>query len=213
MTAPLVIAGTDTDVGKTVFAAALAGALGAAYWKPVQAGLTGETDSQTVARLAGPKLGRILPETYRLALAASPHLAAEREGLEIDPERLALPIAPRPLVVELTGGLMVPLNRKTLNLDLLAAWQAPVVLCARTALGTINHSLLSLAALRQTGCSILGVAFVGTENESSETTIAEMGRVRRLGRLDLIPELTPTSLQAAFLAGFDVQDFVAEHSL
>ena len=90
MTAPIIIAGTDTGVGKTVFAAALAGVLGAAYWKPVQAGLDAETDSEAVRRLAGPALGQILPEAYRLRLPASPHLAAEREGLEIDSQRLAL---------------------------------------------------------------------------------------------------------------------------
>jgi dethiobiotin synthetase len=209
MTAPIIIAGTDTGVGKTVFAAALTGALGAAYWKPVQAGLDVETDSEAVRRLAGPALGQILPEAYRLRLPASPQLAAEREGLEIDSQRLALPPRPRPLVVEMAGGLMVPLNRKVLNLDLLARWRAPIVLCARTTLGTINHSLLSIAALRQAECPIHGIAFIGDKNEDSEATIAERGRVRRLGRLDLIPLLTPASLRIAFLAGFVVQDFTA----
>ena len=208
MSAPIIIAGTDTGVGKTIFAAALAGALGAAYWKPVQAGLEGETDSETVARLAGPTLGPILPEAYRLSLPASPHLAAEREGIEIDIKRLALPSGPRPLVVEMAGGLMVPLTRQTLNLDVLEAWQAPVVLCARTALGTINHSLLSMAVLRRAGCTVLGVAFIGESNADSEATIAELGGVRRLGRLDVLPSLMPARLCDAFRAGFAVQDFV-----
>lgn len=209
MTAPIVITGTDTGVGKTVFAAALTGVLGAAYWKPVQAGLAGETDSETVARLAGRGLNRILPEAYRLRMAASPHLAAEQEGFEIDADRLVLPQLPRPLVVEMAGGLMVPLNRRVLNLDVLAAWRAPVVLCARTTLGTINHSLLSIAALRGAGCPVLGIAFVGSKNEDSEATIAELGGVRRLGRLDIIASLTPDNLRIAFLSGFAVQDFAA----
>lgn len=206
MTDPIIITGTDTGIGKTVFAAALAGALGATYWKPVQAGLTEETDSECVGRLSEPPL-RILPEAYRLKLAASPHLAAACEGIEIDLRCLMLPPEPRPLVVEMAGGLMVPLTRTTLNLDLLTVWDAPVVLCARTTLGTINHSLLSLAALRHAGCRVLGVAFIGDANPDSEAIIAEHGCVRHLGRLPQLPSLTPTSLQAAFLAGFHLDDF------
>jgi dethiobiotin synthetase len=207
MMAPIVIAGTDTGVGKTIFAAALAGALGAAYWKPVQSGLAGETDSETVKRLSGLAPDRILPEAYRLQLPASPHLAAAREGIEIDVEQLGLPSQPRPLVVEMAGGLMVPLNRHTLNLDVLALWQAPIVLCARTTLGTINHSLLSIAALRRAGCPILGVAFIGAVNEDSEAAIVERGGVRRLGRLDILPSLTSPALRTAFLAGFSLDNF------
>ena len=91
---------------------------------------------------------------------------------------------------------------------MLEAWQSPVVLCARTALGTINHSLLSMAVLRRAGCIVLGIAFIGEKNEDSEATIAELGRVRRLGRLDVLPSLTPARLCDAFRAGFAVQDFV-----
>ena len=184
---PIVVTGTDTDIGKTVFAAGLTQALQAQYWKPVQAGLDGETDSQTVARLSG---AQTLPEAYRLIMPASPHLAAEAEGLEIDPARLALPQTSTPLVVEAAGGLMVPLNRHTLFLDVIAGWQAPVILCARTALGTINHSLLSLAALRQSGAPVIGIAFIGDTNSAVERTICDFGAVAHLGCL---PKLTPLS--------------------
>lgn len=208
MNAPIVIAGTDTNVGKTIFAAGLADALSGAYWKPIQAGLAPETDSEIVQRLAQLPPGRILPEAYRLKLPASPHIAAARENIEIDIGRLAMPPQPRPLVVEMAGGIMVPLNRNALNLDVLKLWGAPVVLCARTALGTINHSLMSIAALRDAGCPILGVAFIGERNEDSEATIAERGGVRRLGRLDGMRSLTPTELRKAFQAGFVVDNFV-----
>jgi dethiobiotin synthetase len=207
MNAPIVIAGTDTSVGKTIFAAALAGALSCAYWKPVQAGLAPETDSETVQRLAQLPPGRILPEAYRLKLPASPHVAAAREDIEIDIGRLAMPPQPRPLVVEMAGGIMVPLNRNALNLDVLKLWGAPVVLCARTTLGTINHSLLSIAALRDAGCPILGVAFIGERNEDSEATIVERGGVRRLGRLDRMSSVTSTELRKAFQVGFVVNNF------
>ena len=197
----VIITGTDTDIGKTVFAAGLTHALQAQYWKPVQAGLEGETDSQTVARLSGLLT---LPEAYRLTMPASPHLAAEAEGMEIDPARLALPHSKGPLVVEAAGGLMVPLNRRTLFLDVIANWQTPVILCARTALGTINHSLLSLAALRQTGCPVLGIAFIGDTNPAVERTICDFGDVPYLGCLPRLAPLTPDTLIQAFATQIDL---------
>lgn len=198
---PVVITGTDTDIGKTIFAAGLTHALLAQYWKPVQAGLDGETDSQTVARLSG---GATLPEAYRLKMPASPHLAAEDEAVEIDPARLALPRLSGPLVVEAAGGLMVPLNRRTLFLDVIATWQAPVILCARTALGTINHSLMSLATLRHAGCNVLGIAFIGDTNPAVERTICDFGSVSYLGCLPRLAPLSPDTLSQAFAAHIDL---------
>ena len=196
----VVITGTDTDIGKTVFAAGLTQALQAQYWKPVQAGLDGETDSQTVARLSG---APTLPEVFRLHMPASPHLAAEAEGLEIDPARLALPQTAGVLVVEAAGGLMVPLNRRTLFLDIIATWQAPVILCARTALGTINHSLMSLASLRHAGAPVLGIAFIGETNPAVERTICDFGAVAHLGCLPRLAPLTQATLTQAFATHID----------
>lgn len=206
----LVVTGTDTGIGKTIFSAALAGALGAVYWKPIQAGLEDETDSQTVARLSGLASQQILPEAYRLRTPASPHLAAELDGVIIEPRSLVLPRTDRPLVVEGAGGLMVPLTREVTYLDVMSIWRVPVVLCARTTLGTINHSLLSIAALRARGVAILGVAFIGDENVESERIIADMGGVARLGRLPHLARLTGETLQQAFAGNFDVRDFLRE---
>lgn len=210
MSPRLVVTGTDTGIGKTVFSAALAGALGAVYWKPVQAGLEDETDSQTVARLSGLPPQQILPEAYRLRTPASPHLAAELDGVVVEPRSLVLPETARPLVVEGAGGLMVPLTRNVTYLDVMAMWRAPVVLCARTTLGTINHSLLSIAALRARSVTILGVAFIGDENVESERIIADMGGVRRLGRLPHLAPLNSETLQQAFTGSFDIRDFLRE---
>ncbi len=202
----LVVTGTDTDVGKTVFAAALASALHAHYWKPVQAGLDDGSDAQRVARLADLGPAQILPEAYRLTTPCSPHRAAEIDGVAIDLGRLAPP-AVRPLVIEGAGGALVPLTRTCLYADLFARWGLPVVVVARTGLGTINHSLLTIEALRARGVPILGVAFSGDAVEDSEATIAAIGRVTRLGRLPRLDPLTPAALAAAFAANFRLGDF------
>lgn len=207
MTHGLIVTGTDTGIGKTVFAAALAGALGATYWKPIQCGLEGGGDTERVQALSGLPPNRIHPEAYRLAMAASPHRAAEAEGVEIRLAKLELPEVAGPLVIEGAGGLMVPVNRQTLFIDVFASWHLPVVLVARTALGTINHSLLSIEALNGRNIPILGIAFVGEEIADTERTICEMGNVRRLGRLPPLDTLTPEKLAAAFAAHFRLEDF------
>ncbi|KQN27753.1 dethiobiotin synthase [Sphingomonas sp. Leaf38] len=202
----IVVTGTDTDIGKTVFAAGLTAALGARYWKPVQAGLADGSDAASVVTLGVPA-DRVLPEAYRLTTPCSPHLAAEIDRVAIDPERLALPEVDSALVVEGAGGVMVPVTRELIFADLFARWAKPVVLVARTGLGTINHSLLSIEALRNRGVPILGIAFVGDAVEDSEATIAALGQVRRLGRLPRLDPLNAATLAAAFAANFDLAAF------
>ncbi|MGZ3195482.1 MAG: dethiobiotin synthase [Croceibacterium sp.] len=200
----LVVTGTDTGIGKTVLAGAIALATGSAYWKPIQAGLDDETDSERVAALGV----RTLPEAHRLSAPCSPHWAAEMDGLRIEDDDLALPEGEDRLVVEGAGGVLVPIRDDLLFADLLARWGLPVVLAARTALGTINHTLLSIEALRARGVPILGVAFIGGAVENSEATIARIGGVNRLGRLPVLPEITRNALLAAFGAAFEPDDFV-----
>ncbi|HMO76632.1 MAG TPA: dethiobiotin synthase [Sphingopyxis sp.] len=197
-----VVTGTDTGIGKTVFSAALARVLRIPYWKPVQAGLEEESDSQIVARLADVP---VFPEAYRLATPASPHRAAEIDGVNIDPEHLTPPTGN--LIIEGAGGALVPVTRSLLYADLFAKWQIPAIVCARTALGTINHSLLTIEALRSRGVPIHGLAFIGNAVEDSETIITEISGIRRLGRLPHIDPLTPETLMAAFAANFDLADF------
>ncbi|ODU26219.1 dethiobiotin synthase [Sphingopyxis sp. SCN 67-31] len=197
-----VVTGTDTGIGKTVFTAALAGALGTAYWKPIQSGLENETDSEVVARLAGVP---VRPEAYRLVTPASPHLAAEIDGVVIDPDALTPPAGD--LIVEGAGGVLVPVTRTLLYADLFARWRIPVIVCARTGLGTINHSLLTIEALRARGVPIHGIAFVGDAVEDSEAIVAKIGGVRRLGRLPRLDPLTDETLAQAFAANFDLAGF------
>ena len=195
-----VISGTDTNIGKTVFCAGLCGMLGARYWKPVQAGLPG--DGAVVKELAGVE---IAPEAYTLQLPASPHQSAAEEGIAIEPDTLNPPEGP--LVIEGAGGLMVPLTRETLFIDVFARWKLPLILCARTKLGTINHSLLSIEAVRRRGIPLHGVAFIGEANDQSEKIIVEMGKVKRLGRLPMIEPLTRATLAGAFGKAFNRADF------
>ena len=191
-----VVTGTDTGVGKTVVAAGIAGHLGASYWKPVQAGLDEESDSDAVRRLTAGR-AEVLPEGYRLVTPCSPHEAARIDGLRIDPAGLTLPAGDGPLIVEGAGGVLVPVNDDTLYADLFVLWRLPVVLVARTTLGTINHSLLSLEALRARGLQVAGVVFSGEENAASEQAIIEFGQCRHLGRLTRLDPLTPGALAEA----------------
>ena len=205
MTRAIIVTGTDTGIGKTVFAAALAAALDAHYWKPIQSGLDGEdSDSATALRLG---VRRVLPEAYRLTQPLSPHRAAELDGVAIAPSNLVLPQLDGRLVIEGAGGLLVPVTRSLLLADLFAQWRAPTVLVARTALGTINHSLLSVEAMRARSIPILGIAFVGEANEDNEATICALAKVKRLGRLPRLDPLDARTLANAFAAQFRTMDF------
>jgi dethiobiotin synthetase len=210
VTAAIIVTGTDTGIGKTVFSAALVRALDGYYWKPVQSGLEEETDSEIVHHLSGLAADRILPERYRLNTPASPHLAAGIDGVTIEATQLLLPEVSRPLIVEGAGGLLVPLTRELTYIDMFARWRAPVVLCARTTLGTINHTLLSIEAIRARDIELLGVAFIGEENADSEGIIVELGRTLHLGRLPRLSSLTPEMLKTAFARHFDVNDFLKD---
>lgn len=205
----IVVSGTDTGLGKTVFAAMLVRALDADYWKPIQSGTEDGTDAGTVARLAEVDPKRILPERYVLSQPLSPHRSAELDGIEIDVNALALPTTgERHVVVEGAGGLLVPLTRGTLFIDVFGQWAAPVILCARTALGTINHTLLSVEALKTRGVPLLGIAFIGDAMPDSERTITDFSGVRRLGRLPWLDQIDGTTLDRAFAENFNRADFI-----
>jgi dethiobiotin synthetase len=147
-----------------------------------------------------------------LRTAASPHLAAERDGAAIDPDALAVPSIARPLIIEGAGGLMVPLTRRALFIDVFARWRVPVVLCARTTLGTLNHTLLSLEALQRRAVPILGVVLMGDAHVDNERTLSEMGGAPVLGCLPHLDPLTPETLKAAFTSAFRRDLFVSGSS-
>ena len=203
----LVVCGTDTDVGKTVVSALLVQGLGAHYWKPVQCGLDpgpdGGGDRDRVQRWLQLPPERLLPEAYRLRAAVSPHWAsalesgdAERPGAPIDPERLRLPALEGPLVVETAGGLLVPLRLDLLQIEQIQRWGLPVLLVARSDLGTLNHTLLSLEALRRRQIPVLGVLLNGDPHPNNEATLEQLGGVPLLGCLPPLPRLDAEQLAA-----------------
>ena len=168
----LIVAGTDTNVGKTIVSSLLVAKLNAHYWKPVQCGeLDTGGDSATIKKLTGIKEDRIIPEAYRLKLAASPNQAAEAEGITIENEKLKLPNRDGALVVELAGGLMVPLRNNWLQIDQIKVWDLPVVLVARSGLGTLNHTLLSLEAMEKRNIRVHAIILNGKKHEANYKTL------------------------------------------
>lgn len=194
------VTGTDTDVGKTVVAAALTSGLDAYYWKPIQSGLTPSTDTAAVRRWTGLPAERFLPEVYRLREPMSPHAAAEIDGVTIDVEHIVATELPtdRPVVIEGAGGLMVPLNATELMIDLIARMDVPVVLVARTGLGTLNHTLLSVSEIRRRSIPLLGVVLNGEEHWSNHRAIERYGEVAVLGRVPRLAALDAPALRVAF---------------
>ncbi|MGH6749692.1 MAG: dethiobiotin synthase, partial [Methyloceanibacter sp.] len=177
------VTGTDTDVGKTLVSSWLLTQIDASYWKPVQAGVTPETDSSVVRRLAEIDPDRILPEAYVLPEAIAPHEAARRAGIAIDMAKFVPPVSDRLLVVEGAGGLMVPLTDTAYVIDLAAELHLPVILVARSTLGTINHTLLSLEAIRRRGLPLAGVVINGPETPHNRAAIERYGQVEVIAEI------------------------------
>ncbi len=190
------VTGTDTNVGKTVVAACLAAAWGAAYWKPIQTGIAEDPgDSATVTTLAELPPDRVLPPAYTFKAPLSPHAAAAAERATIDLDAISLPSIPSFLVVEGAGGILVPLNRSVLMIDLIRKLDLPAVLVARSTLGTINHTLLSLGALRARQVPILGVVMNGPPDAGNRRAIEQFGRARVLAELPRVEPLDPPALR------------------
>jgi dethiobiotin synthetase len=185
------VTGTDTGVGKTVASAWLCLHTGADYWKPVQSGYPPERDADDVARLSG---ARIHPERFLLRLPRSPQEAANQEGLRLSLGDFSLPQTDRPLVIEGAGGVLAPLNESKTMLDLMARLAAPVVVVARTGLGTINHTCLTLQALRARNIFVFGVILCGETDQANRQAIEHHGNVRVLGHLPLLQPLTREAL-------------------
>jgi dethiobiotin synthetase len=182
----IIVTGIGTDIGKTLVSAVLVEGLSAEYWKPVQSGTIQGSDSEIIRRLA-PKVKNIHPETYLLKAPLSPHAAAELDSVTIELDAIKPPEHKHTLIIEGAGGLLVPLNNHQLMIDLFKKLNAPVVLVSRHYLGSINHTLLSIEALRAREIPILGIIFNGDRNLASQKAILAFSGLRVLA---YIPEFT-----------------------
>jgi dethiobiotin synthase len=190
------VTGTDTGVGKTLVSAWLLSHLDSCYWKPVQAGTEPETDTEAVRRLAEIGDDRIVPEAYVLPEAMAPHEAARRAGVRIDLAKLVPPHLERPLVVEGAGGMLVPLEEESYVIDLARNLHLPVIVVTRSTLGTINHTLLSLEALRSRGLTLAGVVMSGPKTPHNRAAIERYGGAKIIAEIPWLPNVTRASLLA-----------------
>ena len=191
------VTGTDTDVGKTVVSACLAAAWNGSYWKPIQTGLAGDRgDTATVTALAGLSPERVYPPAYAFQAPLSPHAAAAAEHAMIALDTIARPASSKQfLIVEGAGGVLVPLNRSALMIDLIQRLGLPAILVARSTLGTINHTLLSLGALRARQVPVAGVVMNGPPDAGNRRAIEQFGRVRVLAELSRIEPLDAAAIR------------------
>ncbi len=178
------VTGIGTDVGKTVVSAILAEALHADYWKPIQTGSFFSTDADKIKKyITNPKTV-IHPESYVLKQYMSPHAAAELEGQNIQLDNINIPETTNTLIIEGAGGLMVPINDKQFIVDIIIKTKAEVVLVIQNYLGSINHSILSIDALRMRNIPVLGIVFNGPPHKLSEDIILSYSGHKCLGRIN-----------------------------
>src|SRR5579863_2393838 len=211
----LFITGTDTGVGKTMVSALLCASLDAIYWKPIQTGTSEGTDTETVMHLESLPRERTWPESYHFLPPVSPHLAASRAGTRIDLRKIQMPrIAPREnLIAEGAGGVLVPINRTQLMTHLMRRIKLPVLLVSRTSLGTINHTLLSIAALRAARLDLRGVIMVGHRNTENQKAIEHYGDVQVIGTVPWLEKIDRAILRKVFRRHFDRRVFGQKHPL
>ncbi len=188
------VTGTDTDIGKTIVSTLLAMALKAKYWKPIQSGLTPETDSDFVKKYL--PLENIIPERYLLTQPLSPHLSARLDKVEIQMQDFQLPQVESSLIVEGAGGIFVPINKKDMIIDLIEKFQLPTLVVAKSGLGTINHTLLTLSALKQRNINVAGVIMNGPKNLENKKAIEKYGDTPVLFELETLASLSVTELQS-----------------
>lgn len=197
MSQSYIIAGIGTDIGKTIVSAVLCEAWKADYWKPVQAGSLEFTDTDLVKSLVSNPVTRFFPEAYRLSQPMSPHAASEMDKVIISEQKLTIPVTENRLLIELAGGLMVPLRNNFLNIDLLQQWNLPVILVSRNYLGSINHTLLSMDALKSRNIPVEGIVFNDSEVKTTERVILSYTQLKCLGR---IPKLITVDKHAVTVA-------------
>ena len=189
-----VICGTDTDIGKTLISSFFVRGLNSFYWKPLQSGINSETDSQAVARLTKVSEAKIIKEAYIFREPVSPHWAAEIDHKLINFQLLNLPKIGGSLIVETAGGLMVPITRNYLQIDQIKKWDLPVILVCKSGLGTLNHTLLSIEALKKRNIKILGLVINGKKHLDNPKTLTEFSNLPIIAEFPYIQKIDSNHL-------------------
>lgn len=204
------VTGTDTNVGKTVLSALLCAGLPGIYWKPIQTGAIEGTDRRTVSSWTGIKEDEFPSEVYLFDDPVSPHLAAQRAAAEIVLEKITFPEVSSglPLIVEGAGGVMVPVNARQFMTDLMCHLALPIIVAARSTLGTINHTLLSLYRLRDAGLSVCGVVLIGPLDTANKEAIERYGGVQVIGEIPPLETINRETLRQVFAKYFVREAFV-----
>lgn len=182
----IIVAGSGTDVGKTIVSAILVTLMKGDYWKPIQCGEEENSDTVIIKQLIDTTKHQVFSPAYSLKAPLSPHHAARLEDVSINVDTIVPPKTTRPLIIESVGGIFVPLTPKTLSLDLFKSWDSQWIVVSKHYLGSINHTMLTLHALKQQNISIAGLIFNGHPNPASEEVILEISKLPLLGRL--LPE-------------------------
>jgi dethiobiotin synthase len=200
----LFVAGTDTGVGKTLVSAMLMAGLDGYYWKPIQSGAGEGADTGWIREKTGMASDRFFPEAYCLEAPMSPHAAAALENVTIDLSKIQMPVpaGEAPLVIEGAGGLMVPINDRSLMIDVIKRLGTPVLLVARSTLGTINHTLLSLEKMKSADVDVVGVAMNGPLDVSNRNAIEHFGNVRVVAEIEMMREINAVTLRDAYFKCF-----------
>ena len=189
-----IICGTDTDIGKTLISSFFVKGLNSFYWKPIQSGIVSQTDSQTVEKLAQLSKEKIIKEAYVFTKPLSPHWAAEIDQKTINFEKLRLPKVQGSLIVETAGGLMVPITRNFLQIDQIKQWDLPVILVCKSSLGTLNHTLLSIEALKQRNIEILGLIVNGEKHLDNPRTLVDFSGIPLIAEFPYIEKMDSNNL-------------------
>ena len=191
------VTGIGTEIGKTISSAVLVEKLKADYWKPIQAGDLDNSDTLKVQNLISNSVSKFHPEVYRLTQPFSPHYAAELDGVDIDLNKIIIPQTINNLIIEGAGGLMVPINRKDLMIDLIKKLDVEVILISKNYLGSINHTLLSIEALKSRNINVKGIIFNGVKNEASESIILERTQLNYLGRVSEMENINKLAIKSS----------------
>ena len=189
------VTGIGTDVGKTVVSAILSEALEAHYWKPIQAGELEFSDTKKIQKYCSNKV-RVMQERFALSQPMSPHAAAEIDNVNISLSDFKVPEVEENLIVEGAGGLMVPFNNKAETyLDLFKHFKLPAIIVSRHYLGSINHTMLTIELMQREGIEIAGIIYVGDENQTTESIIADKYAIPVIYRVPMAKEITPNFIQ------------------